>query len=72
MSDSLDALKTLVASMWQMENELRHSAWSALTLEKQQALEHLQKARGHLNTLLNKEDPINFVPDQPPVPDAKD
>ena len=70
MSDSLVALKSLVASLWQMENELRYSAWSALTLEKQQAIEHLEKARTHLNILLNKEDPpkSGYVPDLPPAP----
>ncbi len=69
---NIDALKQTIMSIWQMENELRYSAWSALTLDKDKARDHLAEARRHLNNLLNEADPINHVPDQPPVvdPDA--
>ena len=69
MSDPIAPLKSAIASLWQMENELRYSAWSALSLDKQEAVKHLASARSHLNALLNAEDPKNFTPDQPPMTD---
>lgn len=68
---NLDSLKNSIKTLWQMENELRYSAWSALTLDKDKAQEHLVQARRHLNVILNDIEPINHVPDQPPATDAE-
>lgn len=54
MSDTGSRLRGTISALWQMENELRFSAWHALTLDKQKAQEHLALAREHLNSLLNK------------------
>lgn len=66
---NVDSLKNSIKTLWQMENELRYSAWSALTLDKEKAQSHLAEARRHLNEMLNELDPPNFVPDQPPAVD---
>jgi hypothetical protein len=68
----LNSLKNSIKTLWQMENELRYSAWSALTLDKQKAQEHLAEARRHLNVILNDVEPVNHVPDQPPAMDPKE
>ena len=49
----VDGLKNSIQSLWQMENQLRYSAWSAFALDKEKAREHLAEARRHLNNLLN-------------------
>ncbi len=68
----VQSLKHWVKSLWDMENELRFSAWSALTLDKEQARVHLSEARRHLNALLNEAEPTGHTLDQPPVlPDEK-
>lgn len=68
-SKHIDSLKGSIKTLWQMENELRYSAWSALTLDKEKAQQHLAEARRHLNSMLNDADPVDHVPDQPPVVD---
>ncbi|MDO9382557.1 MAG: hypothetical protein Q7T86_06800 [Hyphomicrobiaceae bacterium] len=68
---NIDALKHSIKTLWQMENELRYSAWSALTLDKEKAQAHLSEARRHLNLMLNEVDPVDHVPDQPPAVDPK-
>lgn len=68
-ANKIENLKQTIQALWQMENELRYSAWSALTLDKEKAYEHLVEARRHLNNILNEADPVNLVPDQPPVVD---
>lgn len=67
MTNQVEKLKSAIATIWQLENELRYSAWSALTLDKDQAQRHLSQARTHLNNILNAEDPIGHTVDQPPV-----
>lgn len=67
---NLDSLKNSIKTLWQMENELRYSAWSAMTFDKDKAQEHLAEARRHLNVILNDIEPVNHVPDQPPTTDA--
>ena len=71
-SKNIENLKYSIKTLWQMENELRYSAWSALTLDKEKAQEHLGKAREHLNAVLNDFEPVDHVPDQPPVVDPDD
>lgn len=68
-SKNIENLKFSIQTLWQMENELRYSAWSALTLDKEKAREHLSKAREHLNAMLNEVDPVDHIPDQPPAVD---
>ena len=69
---NIASLKETITTLWEMEIELRYSAWSALTLDKDKARDHLAEARRHLNILLNDADPVNHVPDLPPAvePDA--
>lgn len=50
----IDRLKSVIAALWQMENELRYSSWDALSAEKQQAVDYVRQARERLNVLLNK------------------
>ncbi len=71
MSDTGSRLRGTISALWQMENELRFSAWHALTLDKQKAQEHFALAREHLNSLLNQEEPVDIVPTQPPNTDSK-
>lgn len=68
---NVDSLKNSIKTLWQMENELRYSAWSALTLDKEKAQSHLAEARRHLNSMLDEVDPVNHVPDQPPAVDPE-
>ena len=68
---NVDSLKNSIKTLWQMENELRYSAWSALTLDKEKAQSHLAEARRHLNSMLDEVDPVNDVPDQPPAMDPE-
>lgn len=71
-NNQTDKIKSAIATIWQLENELRYSAWSALTLDKDKAQVHLSQARTHLNNLLNAEEPPYRTVDQPPVIDPKD
>ena len=66
-SDKVATLKHAVKIVWQMENELRYSAWNALTLDQEKAQHHLAEARRHLNSLLDEADPVPQIVDQPPV-----
>lgn len=68
---NIDNLKQSIKTLWQMENELRYSAWSALTLDKEKVQAHLSEARRHLNVMLNEVDPVDHVADQPPAMDPK-
>lgn len=72
MSSQTEKIKSAISTIWQLENELRYSAWSALTLDKDKARDHLAQARTHLNNLLNAEEPPNRTVDQPPVIDPDD
>lgn len=69
MSEQIDKIKSAIKTIWQLENELRYSAWSALTLDKDTAQEHLSQARSHLNNLLNAEEPPGHTVDHPPIVD---
>ena len=69
----VEQIKTTIATLWRAENELRRSAWHALTLDVQMAEQHLALARDHLNMLLNKEEPVDHIvtPAPPMDPDPK-
>lgn len=71
---SVKQLKATIAALWHAENELRYSAWHALTLDVQMAEQHLALARDHLNRLLNKEDPVDHLvtPVPPMDPEPKE
>lgn len=65
----VQALKNAIQSLWQMENELRYSAWSAFALDKEKARTHLAEARRHLNNLLNEAESTPHTADHPPAVD---
>lgn len=67
----VQTLKGYIKALWEMENELRYSAWSALALDKEKARLHVGEARRHLNSILNDADPTGHTVDQPPVVDDK-
>ncbi len=63
----IQSLKDSIKSLWDMENELRYSAWSLMTLDKEKARHHIGEARRHLNAILNEAEPTGHTTDQPPV-----
>ncbi len=71
MSEQVNKIKNAISTIWQLENELRYSAWSALTLDQEKAQLHLSQARSHLSNLLNAEDPTGHTVDHPPVVDPE-
>lgn len=65
-SERIVNLKHAMKTLWQMENELRVSAWNAMASNKEKAEYHLAEARRHFTALLHEADPVPQMVDPTP------